>query len=733
MLMMNYQQRSQLSGIFLIIIVLLSACQHLSITSTAKATVTKAATSTLRLTRTPTPSPSTTPTKSPTPEPTASATATITPTNRWDDRSLERTPFPLTGKEITTQNVDEVRELAVWGTGRINDLILSPDGLILAVGTNIGVNLYDSLTYDLIARLPTRGSVQTIAFSVENLWIALGETGGVVEVFDYVTLTPVISLSQPHNETNNQAEMSLSFLDEGGLLTSVIKTPETIHIHGWQTSDWQTSTSFSLKHGLTAYFNPNINLLGVFDDDELRLQSLSHADEVQIVPLTASVSGNFWSGISAFEPRPAPSRDGNFILMNTGKTILHWEIQEDKVSYQLDDYPSHLPNPCSTAPDTCLNTQGTFSWECSDAADIPPIALIALTPDDVMILISRSDGLSEFRRASDGMLAWEIDQTFTQVTFSPGSEFFFGLRPDGVIEKRGTLDGNLLSYFNFHPSQLYDLAFSPDGLILAAGFNNGFVQIYDPYNGEMLGVLAGSARSVAFSPDGDLLAGGLVDGTVRIYQLDTGRYYDIAPGHQGAVTDLVFLSYGEQLMTTSEDCTLSLWNLKDRYRLENITPDEKDPFQISNIEISSEGDLRFISGIKIGVFVVDDTEHLEPLILSDSVFSDLALSPNGDFLATVSEVGNLIVDISKKPYVLTALPSLEAYAISFTQDGSILGLATRQSLEFWSLEVESRLSCQPIYEEEVPGGLPVAMEVAPDGSMIALGTQDGLIHIYGLP
>jgi len=187
---MIHQRRAQLYYILFIFISLLSACQQNSTTTHIDTPIVKTPTSKYRRTPTATYLPSITPTRTSRPEPTPFATATITPTDRWDDRALELTPFPLTGNEISMQNVDEVRELAVWGTGRVNDLVLSPDALILAVGTNIGVYLYDSLNYELIALLPTRSPVQSIAFSVENLWIALGEAGGFLEVFDYVELTP---------------------------------------------------------------------------------------------------------------------------------------------------------------------------------------------------------------------------------------------------------------------------------------------------------------------------------------------------------------------------------------------------------------------------------------------------------------------------------------------------------------------------------------------------------------
>jgi WD40 repeat protein len=657
----------------------------------------------------------------------------MTPTDRWDDRALELTPFLFTGEEVTSQNIQAVRELAVWGTGRANDIVLSPDGLILAVGTNIGVYLYDSLTYELITLLPTRSPVHTIAFSIENLWVALGESGGYIEVFDFVALTPVVLLRHSQGELPDSTETTLSFSDGSDHLTSVIKTAEKIYVHQWHTSDWHTTSSFTLDEALISYINPDIDLLGVFSEKELHLQSLSHQDEYQVIPLTGSVSGLFWNQISTFKVEVTPSRDGDFILMNKGNTIIHWEIRNEHITYRLDDYPTQLPDPCYNAPDTCLNTLGGFSWECSETDDIPSIEMIALTPDDVMVLISTTEDGSEFRRASDGLLSWEIKQTFTDVTFSPGSEFFFGTRPDGVIEKRRTLDGELISLLERHPSQLYDLAFSHKGTILAVGFNDKFIRIYDVINGNMLGVLTGSARSLAFSPDDRLLAGGLNDGTIRIFELDSGRYYDIAPGHQGAITDLAFSLNGEHLLSVSADCTISVWKLGNRSRIENFIPKIENPFQITEVEKLSNSNINFISGNRNGIYLLKDTELLDVLIPSESKILDLTLSPDGRYLGAINETILSIADLTAPLYTFDSHPVSEGYALAFSLDSSIVTLATLQGLEFWSVEDGVLLSKLPLHETLTPEGKPAAFKVSPDGSMIALGTQDELIHVFGLP
>jgi len=720
----------------LIFMLMAAACQHKTTSQIPVIPLTATVSRTSHATAGATLTPTRHPTNTATPEPTPSAVPTITPTIRWDERGLELTPLAYLQRDINTQNIETAQELAVWGTGRANDILLSPDGVLLAVGTNIGVYLYDSLTMELLLFFPTRNAVQSIAFSNENPWVALGESGGIVEIFDYVEVMPMRTLEIHQTNLISPNRVSLAFVADESQLISIIKTDDEIHINRWDTSDWQTAVSFSITRGLADYINIDTDLLGVFSKDALTLQSLIHPDESHTIQLTTPVSEVLWHQISKYEPEIISARDGDFILFNTGNAVILWHILEDKVAYRLDEYPESLPNPCYDAPDTCLNANGGFSWECSSTPTIPPIELIELSPDNVMVLISQYKGVSEFRRVSDSILAWQIEEVFTDVTFSPGSEFFFGLKPNGMIEKRGTLDGELIDSLNRHPSRLYDLAFSPDGSILAAGFNDGYVRLYSLLDGQMLGVLNGNAQSLAFSPDGSLLAGGLDDGTVRIYELDLGRYYEISPGHLDAVTDLAFSLDGKQLLTVSDDCTASLWDLTDRYRKWQFIPDEDNPFRLRDVEMVSDISLQFISGNRNGIYRLKVNEALDVWASSENGLSDLAVSPNGDYLGAAGTqswlLANLESPLSIDLHPLESEPHSKGYALAFTSDGSALILATEQDLQFWSAANARFLASLRIYDEAAPNGQPVAIEVSPDGMLIALGTQDGLIHIFGL-
>jgi hypothetical protein len=65
----------------------------------------------------------------------------------------------------------------------------------------------------------------------------------------------------------------------------------------------------------------------------------------------------------------------------------------------------------------------------------------------------------------------------------------------------------------------------------------------------------------ALSPDGRLLAMGWSDGSVSVWDLAAGKDVWRGAGHAGAVTCLAFSPDGTRLVTGSKDCTALLWDL----------------------------------------------------------------------------------------------------------------------------------------------------------------------------
>ena len=132
-------------------------------------------------------------------------------------------------------------------------------------------------------------------------------------------------------------------------------------------------------------------------------------------------------------------------------------------------------------------------------------------------------------------------------------------------QQRGILPGDPSGY------GLLNVAFSPDGTLLAAAYSNGYARLWNPATGQPVGAPLPAdpgkklLGGVAFSPDGTLLAAAYSDGYARLWNPVTGQAVGAplpaSAGSGGSVSGVAFSPDGKLLASADADGTVRMWQM----------------------------------------------------------------------------------------------------------------------------------------------------------------------------
>jgi WD40 repeat protein/serine/threonine protein kinase len=325
--------------------------------------------------------------------------------------------------------------------------------------------------------------------------------------------------------------------------------------------------------------------------------------------------------------------------------------------------------------------------------------------------------------------AWSVStKTITGLVFTANGKSLVSAGLDKTVKVWDPATGKVHAEF-VAGHELHCLAVAPNGELIAAAGNTGFIHLWNvPHKKELTKRVHSKSMvvAIAFSPDSSQLVSGGQDGHVKLWNVADEQEPVKLPGHEGGVLGLAFSPDGKLLASAGQDKFLR-WT--DRTSAKNSTRVKHESGPIVSFSFAADGRRVATAGTDGNVKIWDvasgkqNANYSEPDALP---LSAVAFAPDGQSLVASSSNGNFV-----RQWNLSGThPSLTGHtrpvtAIAFAPDGMTLAsISLDDTIRVWDIiEGKERL----LFGRKT---LPRAVAFAPDGRSLASGGDDKTVKLW---
>ncbi len=629
----------------------------------------------------------------PTDEPAAEVPPTLTSTTDNPTDVVVRT-----SPAINAENAGTLHEQKRVGRGRIVSIAYAPDGETLALGSAIGIYLYDLNTFHVQQFLPTSAWVWCLTYDRTGQWLAAGMGNGNIRLWQMNE--PEKPLDIPAHQ---DAVQTLAFSSDGRLIASGARDGM---VRLWQISDRTLLRTFAYDKGpirALAFSPDGANLALAFGHRHIHIRRVRdgalihtlHGHRQAVRTLTYTSDGRLLA---------SGAEDGHINL---------WKPGEESPTKTLKDFMG-------------IVTQISFS------------------PDNRTLSSGSWDGSIRLWRPGNGRIWQHLEEQrypISHCLFSPQGHTLSSLTiHEEVVRIWNVSSGEMIKSLS-HNGALTSLAISPQQHYLAAGSGDGNVMLwsYPPDKTAAEVTLVGhqqAVRNLAFDPQGKYLVSAGNDSFLLVWKLSHSAARRIAlPDHCGMVTRIRFNAQGEWLFAATENGNIFYWPARKLWETAMLPVIPKQWAQKSNpiedLVCSPKGDL--LAAIEPGrvslwhipskTLVRTSKEHLGTLRCA-------SFSPDGDLLAIGTMSGALhLWDTTTGRLRRSLMPTGTGCAIrslDFSPDGQVLASSgVDGNINLWEVRTGRHLNTLRGHTQQI-----WQVAFTPDGKTLLSAGDDGTLRFW---
>jgi hypothetical protein len=260
----------------------------------------------------------------------------------------------------------------------------------------------------------------------------------------------------------------------------------------------------------------------------------------------------------------------------------------------------------------------------------PRVTALAFAPDGKQLAAASSAmgeahdvrlypfDIEKLSPTSNGVVVNAHADVIHDLAFRPDGKMLASCGYDRLIKLWDLQAKKELRVLKDHSDSVYGLAFHPEGKLLASAAADRAVKVWDVESGRRLYTLGEATDwlyAVAWSPDGRHVAAAGVDKSIRVWRADAGggKIVHSVFAHEAPVLKLAFNKDGKTLFSLGEDRSVKAW---DAERMVERKVYQRQPETVLSLAVRPDSQ-QFALGRYDGVLVLLDAANgktqVEPL------------------------------------------------------------------------------------------------------------------------